>query len=123
MTTRKRSEVVIPPSSDARCNPIAWRIIAQRDWRENLMPPQDKRHSETRRNEVFLMNVTPREFTHLHTIFPIGDFKRARLGDVALTAAGMIVPDYKPMFGALKTGARKRRKENKQAKRKRRSKK
>lgn len=79
------------------------------------MPQLEKRHSETRRNEVFLMNVSPREFTFLRTIFPIGDFKKVRLGQTAFTTSGKLLEasTYMPMFGALKKGARLRRKERK----------
>lgn len=84
------------------------------------MPQLEKRHSETRRNEMFLMNVTAREFTYLRTLFPIGDFKKVRLGQMAFTSSGRLLEasTYMPMFGALKTGARLRRKAAKKGKRK-----
>lgn len=120
MTSRKKCTVVIPPSPDERGNPIAWRIFAQRDWRENQMPQLAKRHPDAHRNEVFLMNVTAQEFTYLRTKFPIGDFKKVRLGQQAFTTSGKLLPvgHYMPMFGALKKGPRLRRKEAKKTKRK-----
>lgn len=107
---------VTPPSPPERGNDQAWRILAGRFWTEDMMP-KDKRHPETRRNEVFLMNVTPKEFVFLATIFPIGDFKKARLGDVAFATTGNVleVGAWRPMFGALKTSARKRIKRDKPA--------
>lgn len=120
MTARKKSTAVVPPSSnECRANPDAPTIIAQRDWRVVRMPAQEPRHKECRRNEVFLMNVTPREFTWLSTI-KMQDFKRVRLGELAFTAEGKLLNcgEFRPMFGALKRGARLRRKATKKGKRK-----
>lgn len=114
MTARKKTKTTIVPSSVARANPDAAIIIAQRDWRESRMPVQEPRHKECRRNEVFLMNVTPREFTHLATV-KMEDFKRVRLGELAFSSTGELldIGNFKPMFGALRRGARLRRKERK----------
>lgn len=115
----KKATVVVPPSADERGNPQAWRILAGRFWTEDMMP-KGERHKETRRNEIFLMNVTPKEFTFLSTTFPMGDFKKVRLGELAYATSGKLlkVGDYRPMFGALKTGARKRRRAAKKARNK-----
>lgn len=112
MTSRKKTTTVAVPSCEARANPDAVIIISQRDWRESRMPAQVPRHAECRRNEVFMMNVTPQEFAWFSTL-KMEDFKRVRLGELAFTSAGKLldVGIYRPMFGALKRGARLRRKE------------
>lgn len=119
MNSRKKSAAVAVPSAEARANPNAAIIIAQRDWREARMPAQEPRHSECRRNEVFMMNVTPREFAWLSTLH-MEDFKRVRLGELAFDTTGKLldVGNFKPMFGALRRGARLRRKAKKGTKKK-----
>jgi hypothetical protein len=113
MTKRKKATVTEIPTSEAIANPDFVRIIAQRDWRESIMPKV--KHTEARRNEVFLMNVKPKDFRWFDSLTPIGDFKKFRLGHMAFTAAGKLLEasTYVPMFGALKKGARIRRKERK----------
>lgn len=80
------------------------------------MPKQEPRHPELKRNEIFLMNVHPVEFAwfasgNVH----MQDFKKVRLGEVAYKTCSLNKVDpalgYKPMFGALRRGARLRRKE------------
>lgn len=112
---RSKNKTVVQPSVDARCCPNFAVIIARRDWTEQNAPILDTRHTEARRNELFLMNVTPNEFQYLRTV-KMQDFKAIRLGNWAFDSTGNIVENFKPMFGALKRGARLRRKENKKGK-------
>lgn len=109
------------PGNEVRGNPNFAVIVAQRDWCEQSMPKQEPKHPELKRNEVFLMNVTPAEFAwfasgNVH----MDDFKKVRLGTVAYKTCSLTKADtklgYRPMFGALRRGARLRRKDDKETK-------
>jgi hypothetical protein len=120
MTPRKGTVSLPPcdPTGGDRGTPHHLRMIASRDWTEGLAGAFPYRHPETKRNEMFLMNVTPKEFAHLSTI-KMQDFKHVRLGEAPFNWDGQPSDPskgYRPMFGALKRGARLRRKERKQMK-------
>lgn len=121
MTPRSKSTATLQPVNPDRGNPNYTRMVCQQDWREGLAPAQEPRHPEQKRNELFLCNVTRSEFAWLSSkSVNKGDFKAFRIGTAVAGATGatMQQPLY-PMFGALKKGARIRRKEAKLSKRKR----
>lgn len=121
MNTRTKNQTTLPPCDTTRGNPNFAVIIAQRDWIESSMPEQEPRHPELKRNEVFLMNVTPAEFAWFSSgeVY-MADFKKVRLGTVAYKTCSLEKADpklgYKPMFGALRRTARLRRKADKEEK-------
>lgn len=110
MTSRKRSVAVVLPCDPARGNPNFTSIIAQNTWFVELMP-QGYRHGEERRNEMFMMNVTPTEFAYLSTK-KMRDFRRVRLGDQAL-ANHRKIENFRPMFGTLSRSQRLAKRERK----------
>ncbi len=107
---RNKNKTVVPPCDPARGNPNFSNIIAQNAWFVECMP-QGYRHGEERRNEMFMMNVTPAEFAYLSTK-KMRDFRRVRLGDQAL-ALHRKIDNFKPMFGTLSRSQRLAKRERK----------
>ena len=100
----------MPPCDPNRGNPNFTQIICQNLWFVEQMP-QSYRHGEEKRNEMFMMNVTPVEFDYLRTK-KMRDFKRVRLGEVAL-AQHRQIDHFKPMFGTLSRSQRLAKREKK----------
>lgn len=96
-------------------------MVARKTWYESECS-NEWRHPEQRRNEVLLANVTQGEFEFIYGLKK-RDFKSVRLGVVPYTRQGVRVErtDLRPMFGALRRGARLRRKENAKANKKNKS--
>jgi len=115
MNSRKASSAVIPPGNPDRGNSNFTNIIAQSLWFVEQMP-QGYRHGEEKRNEMFLMNVTPQEFAFL-SCKTMRDFRRARLGKVAYTTGthDRLSPDKNlwPMFATLSRSQRLAKRERK----------
>jgi hypothetical protein len=110
MTYRKASNATLPPCDPNRGNPKFTSIICQNAWYVENMP-QGYRHGEEKRNEIFMMNVTPAEFAYLSTK-KMRDFKRVRLGEQAL-ALHRKIDHFKPMFGTLSRSQRLAKREKK----------
>lgn len=123
MNARIKSTATLPPCNLGRGNPNFFGMVACQDWREVLAPVQEPRHPEQKRNELFLCNVTRAEFAWLASkAVRKEDFKSFRLGLASAGTTGPVgqgIVALYPMFGALKRGARLRRKETKISKRKR----
>jgi hypothetical protein len=110
MTYRKQSKATLIPCDPNRGNPNFTSIIAQNAWYLGMMP-QGYRHGEEKRNEVFMMNVTPAEFAYLSTK-KMRDFRRVRLGEQAF-ALHRKIDNFKPMFGTLSRSQRLAKRERK----------
>lgn len=116
MTPRSKSTATLQPCNPDRGNPNFTRMVSRQEWRENLCPAQTPRRPEQKRNELYVCNVTKNEFAWLSGKgVNKGDFKHFRIGEqtsgeTGPLAIGSALPLY-PMFGALKRGARLRRKE------------
>jgi len=115
MNGRNKSTATLPPCNPERGNPNFVSIIAQSLWFVEMMP-QGYRHGEERRNEVFMMNVTPAEFQCLQ-YKKMRDFKRVRLGEQAL-ANHRKIDNFRPMFGTLSRSQRLAKRERKNERRK-----
>lgn len=115
MNGRNKSTATLQPCNPDRGNPNFVNIIAQSLWFVEQMP-QGYRHGEERRNEVFMMNVTPAEFQCLQ-YKKMRDFKRVRLGDQAI-ANHRKIDNFRPMFGTLSRSQRLAKRERKNERRK-----
>lgn len=114
MNYRKTSKATLYPCNPERGNPKFTSIICQNAWFVENMP-QGYRHGEEKRNEIFMMNVTPAEFAYLSTK-RMRDFKRVRLGNQAL-ANHRKIDNFRPMFGTLSRSQRLAKREKKLMKR------